>query len=158
MLLLGCYFENVQCPAEAERWYRLGAQHNDFRCVRLLRMMCQRIGGRGEGVQPDYIESAIICQNAVDGGDTTGSAHYGLASLHKDGHGVPKNVKEALRLYRMAASFGDADAFVEVRYLEKQMMEGKWSQLTLMYLQKSMYPFITAGLELLLAPHHLLLK
>ena len=42
------------------------------------------------------------------------SAYYGMGLLYKDGLGVPKDPKEAMRLFRLASNKGDRRAPYEV--------------------------------------------
>ena len=69
---------------------------------------CYLVGAGGVGM--DLGEAFRWNRRAVDVPVPSAAAYYNLAQCFLFGHGTPKNLVEAARLYKIAAEMGDADA------------------------------------------------
>ena len=69
---------------------------------------CYTVGEGGVGV--DLVEAFRWCRRAVEVRAPSAVAYYNLALCFDFGRGTPKDLVEAVRLYKIAAEMGDADA------------------------------------------------
>ncbi len=89
-------------PAEALRWYRIAAELGEADAQGRLGYLL------ATAPEPKYEEAAKWFRTSIERGHDHGV--YWLGRLHEEGWGMPKDLKQALRLYREAAGAGDPDA------------------------------------------------
>jgi hypothetical protein len=74
---------------------------------------------KGQGVAQSYDEAVKWYRLAAAQGESGG--HFMLGTCYLQGHGVPRDVHETLRLFKRAAALGCADAAAAVSALEPHM-------------------------------------
>lgn len=89
-------------PAEALRWYRAAAELGEPDAQGRLGYLL------ATAPEPSYAEAAKWFRTSIERGHEHGV--YWIGRLHEEGWGLPKDLKQALRLYREAAVAGDPDA------------------------------------------------
>ena len=66
----------------------------------------------------DYASAVIIFKPLAESGDSF--AQFSMGQLSESGTGVPKNVREAARWYKLAADAGQTDAMTNLGFLHEQ--------------------------------------
>jgi len=94
-----------QNEAEALKWFRRAAEQGQTEAAGYVGSYYEY--GRG-GVSVDYYEAAKWYAVSANGG--WGGPMFNLGRLYEQGKGVPKDLSEAIRLYKLAAKKGDEDA------------------------------------------------
>lgn len=100
----GFYQWDLEDYAEAERWYRIGAENGSVSAMVHL----GDLYASGKGVKQDYAESYRWYRQAALKGYAL--AENNLGWLHAEGLSVPRDYQEALRWFRRAALKGYARA------------------------------------------------
>lgn len=85
--------------AQAARWYAEAAKQSDHAKLKLAQMLID-----GHGIPQDYPRAMSLCRAAAE--SRTGGGQYCLGYLYANGFGSPKNLKEAVKWYQLAATTG----------------------------------------------------
>lgn len=103
-------------PARARDWLQMASAQGDRDALRMLATL-----NEGSGVTSDPLAEADLAHAAGDyrraadllqgpAAAANVRAQVRLAWMHEAGQGVPRNLPEAARLFRLAAEAGDAEA------------------------------------------------
>jgi len=110
LLKLGRYSEKYLKIEEAEKWFRKAAELGDLEAKRRLEIIY--VVGKKEVLWATYL-------NAEEGNAT---AQNVLGSYYEIGHGVPKNLSEAMKWRRISAEQGNPNAqYIVGTYYQKGM-------------------------------------
>ncbi len=118
VLAMGWYYlGGVGVPRDFEKaksWYRKSARHGESKAMFSM--------GRIAFIERDYSESLRWFSRAAEAGHVR--SLYWIGKHHWYGHGVPKNTKEAMRFFHLAAGENVVAAKRVLKFLSRPACAG----------------------------------